>query len=49
MLMGDNVIITNAQKSQMENTKSEIIEKMNMAYNAAYTEARVKMAIDSGY
>ena len=27
MLTGDNGIITNAQKSQMENTKSEVIEK----------------------
>ena len=49
MLTGDNGIITNAQKSQMENTKSEVIEKMNMAYNAAYSEARVKMATDAGY
>ena len=49
MLTGDNGIITNAQKSQMENTKSEVIEKMNMAYNAAYSEARIKMATDAGY
>ena len=49
MLTGDNGIITNAQKSQMENTKSEVIEKMNMAYNAAYSEARIKMATDPGY
>ena len=49
MLTGDNGIITNAQKSQMENTKSEGIEKMNMAYNAAYSEARIKMATDPGY
>ncbi len=48
MLTGDNGIITNAQKSQMENTKSEVIEKMNMAYNAAYSEARIKMATDAG-
>ena len=33
----------------MENTKSEVIEKMNMAYNAAYSEARIKMATDAGY
>ena len=49
MLTGDNGIITNAQKSQMENAKSEVIEKMNMAYNAAYSEARIKMATDPGY
>ena len=49
MLTGDNGIITNAQKSQMKNTKSEVIEKMNMAYNAAYSEARIKMATDAGY
>ena len=49
MLTGDNGIITNAQKSQMENTKSEVIEKMNMAYNAAYSEARIKTATDAGY
>ena len=49
MLTGDNGIITNAQKSQMENAKSEVIEKMNMAYNAAYSEARIKMATDAGY
>ena len=49
LLTGDNGIITNAQKSQMENTKSEVIEKMNMAYNAAYSEARIKMATDAGY
>ena len=49
MLTGDNGIITNAQTSQMENTKSEVIEKMNMAYNAAYSEARIKMATDAGY
>ena len=49
MLTGDNGIITNAQISQMENTKSEVIEKMNMAYNAAYSEARIKMATDPGY
>ena len=49
MLTGDNGIITNAQKAQMANTKAEVTEKMNMAYNAAYSEARVKLATNSGY
>ena len=49
MLTGDNGIITNAQKSQASNTEGEVIDKMSLAYNTAYTEARIKMSTDNGY
>ncbi len=49
MLTGDNGIITNAQNVQVQNKKSEVTEKMKIAYNSAQTEARVKMALVDGY
>ncbi len=48
-LTGEDGIITNAQKAQAANTEGEAIDKLNLAYNAVYTNAMVKMSTVNGY
>ena len=49
MLRGDSGIITNAQNAKYANIESEVIDRVNLAYNAVVTEIKVKDATQQGY
>ncbi len=48
-LTGEDGIITNAQKAQAANTEGEVIDRMNLAYNAVYSQSMIKMSTENGY